>query len=91
MGSGLLFRVQWIPGRGGWGRLVTVVCVLFCCSSVLYQCQEMGVKSLFYPQINCHIPKLSPAPGVGVSVSFPKKRQGWWGGTVLRRCPSRHR
>ena len=45
-----------------------VLYVLFCCSSILYQCQEGGLKSLFGPpQINCHIPKLRFSPW---SVSF---------------------
>lgn len=55
-------------GGGGSVLITLVLYVLFCCSSILYQCQEGGAKSLFGPpQINCHIPKLRSSPW---SVSF---------------------
>lgn len=62
-------RVRLFLGRGrGVCADYSVLYVSFCCSSISYQCQERGTKSLFCPpQINCHIPKLRSSPG---SVSF---------------------
>lgn len=34
-------------GGGGFVPITLVLYVLFCCSSILYQCQEGGVKSFF--------------------------------------------
>lgn len=47
----LLFWIQLFlgQGRGGYVPVTLVLYVLFCCSSILYQCQEGGVKGLFCP------------------------------------------
>lgn len=37
------------PGEGGLCRLLSSCTFSSCCSSMLYQCQEGGVKSLFCP------------------------------------------
>lgn len=36
-------------GGGEFVPVTLVLFVLFCCSSILYQCQEVGVKSCFHP------------------------------------------